>query len=179
MAVFIESPWPFLLLGIAIEAVLAVMLLQTGRGKLLWAMVGVAILTLLGLVVEHFVITDRKAVANTLDACAAAIEKNNIDQTLGCISSQAPRTQSDARWVLGRFQFSKARISGLEVTINRMTSPPTARATFTAIGTCTDRKGEMPYNSFARQVTVTLHRENNRWLVGEYSVEDFQMPSGR
>ena len=62
MVIFLESPWPILLIGIAVEAVLAVMLLRTGQGRLLWAMLGMAAVVLLGLAVERLVVTDREAV---------------------------------------------------------------------------------------------------------------------
>ena len=42
MMIFLESPWPWLFLGIAVEAVLAVALVRTQRG-LLWAMLGVGV----------------------------------------------------------------------------------------------------------------------------------------
>ena len=78
MMIFVESPWPILFIGIAIEAVLALLLLRTGLGKYLIAMIGVAVVVAAGLVVEHFVITDRKAVAQTLDAAVAAVRTNNL-----------------------------------------------------------------------------------------------------
>ena len=36
------------------------MLLRTGRGRLLWAMLGTAALVLLGVFVERLVVTDRE-----------------------------------------------------------------------------------------------------------------------
>ena len=48
MSIFIESPWPAILLGILGEAILAVILVRTGRGVLLVAMAGVLAASLLG-----------------------------------------------------------------------------------------------------------------------------------
>ena len=110
-------------------------------------------------------VTDREAIDNTLDACAAAVEANDLNRLLECISPSAAQVRADARFVLDRFEVQKARITDLEITINRLTSPPTAKAKFRAIGTGRDRKGEFPYQGFAEIVTVEL-RLRGRPLAG-------------
>ena len=172
MIIFLESPWPILLIGIAVEAVLAVMLLRTGQGRLLWAMLGVGAVVLVGLVVERLVVTDREAVENTLDACVAAVKANDINRLSECISPTAPQVRAEARFVLGRVEVQKAAITDLEITINRLTSPPTAKAKFRAIGAGRDRKGEFPYQGFAEFITVELRLEGDRWLVSGYQPEN-------
>ena len=62
MTTLIEDPTPILVVGILIEAVLAIALLRTGRGVLLWAMLAVAGLTGLGLLLERWVVTERERV---------------------------------------------------------------------------------------------------------------------
>ena len=176
MVIFVESPWPILFIGIAVEAVLAFLLLQTGRGKFLIAMIAVAALVGVGLIVEHFVITDRKAVTQTLDAAVAAARKNNLDGVLDCISPSAQEPRNYVRWVLGRFEVREGHISDLDIQVNRLTSPPTADATFNAVGKGRDRKGEMPYDSFVQRVTLKLRLENGRWLVTGCELKDFQTP---
>jgi hypothetical protein len=173
MAIFVESPWPILLIGIVIEAVLGFLLLQTGRGKLLVAMIVVAVLTGVGLVVEHFVITDRKAVAQTLDAAVAAVRKNDLNGALACVTPTATEARNFTSWVFGRVEFQEAHISELKVEVNRLTSPPTADAKFLAVGRGKDRKGEWPYQGFAQRVSLKLRLENGRWLVTGYTIEDF------
>ena len=54
MSIFIENPWPAILLGILGEAILAVILVRTGRGVLLVAMAGVLAASLLGVAVERW-----------------------------------------------------------------------------------------------------------------------------
>jgi hypothetical protein len=172
---FLESPWPILLIVIGVEAVLAVALLQTRRGYLLWAMIGVAAVGLVGLVVERLVVTDREAIENTLDAAVAAAEANDVGRLLDCISPTAENTRADARWMLSRVEVRSAYIHKLEITINQLTSPPTARAHFQVIGQGTDRKGEFPYQSYARAATVELRLEDDRWLVTGYDVEGLNL----
>ena len=176
MIALLESPWPILFIGIGVEAVLAVFLLRTGRGWALWAMLGVGLLTLTGLGLERLVLTDREAVEDTLDACAAAVEANDLDRLLGHISPTAPKTQDDARFVLSRVDVRKARINNLEIKVNRLTSPPTAKAKFRALGTGRDRKGEFPYRGYTTKVVVNLRREGDHWRIADYTIEDPHLP---
>ena len=176
MVIFLESPWPILFIGIAVEAVLAVVLLRTGRGAVLWGMIGVAAFVLLGLLIEWLVVTEREAVEHTLDACVAAVEANNVEQLLSYISPSAQQARNDARSVLGRVEVEKAWINDLEIMINHLTSPPAATARFQAIAKGSDRKGEFPYKPIAQRVTVELRQENARWLVAGYKIEDLKLP---
>jgi len=174
--IFLESPWPWLVLGIAVEAVLAVALLRTQRGYLLWAMLGTAAFVALGLLVERLVVTEREEVEMTLDAGVAAAKANNLGRLLNCISPKATKARYYAGLVLGRFEVEDARIRDLEITINRLTSPPTAKAKFLAVGKGRDRKNEFPYENYMRTVVVELRREGDRWLVADFDVEDFHPP---
>jgi hypothetical protein len=174
--IFLESPWPILLIGIALEAVLAVLLLRTGQGRWLGSMLGAGLLVLLGLLAEHFVVTDRKAIINTLDRGAAAVEANDLGGVLDCLSPSAGQLRAKSREALDRVEFRLVRIHDLEIAINRLTSPPTAKVTFRAVGNGRDRRGEIPYQGFAETVTVTLRQEHGRWLVADYSAEDTKFP---
>jgi hypothetical protein len=176
MSIFIESPWPILFIGIAVEAVLAFLLLQTGRGKFLIAMIGVAAIVGVGLIVERLVVTDREAVENTLDAAVAAVKRNDLAGALGCISPSAEAPRNLTRWVFGRVDFQEAHIGDLDIKISRLSSPPTADAKFLAVGKGKDRKGEWPYQGFAQHVTLQLRLEGGRWLVTGYKLEDLQKP---
>ena len=176
MVIFVESPWPILFIGIAIEAVLAFLLLQTGLGKFLIAMIGVAALVGVGLIVEHFVITDRKAVTQTLDAAVAAARKNDLNGLLDCISPSAKEPRDESRRLFGLVEVREVRISDLDIKVNRLTSPPTADAKFLAVGRGKDRKGVFPYEGFAIRVTLTLRLEGGRWLVTGYDLKDFEKP---
>ena len=172
MAFLLESPWPVLFAGIAVETGLAIALLRTGQGKLLWWMLLVGALTLAGFGVERLVVTDREAVTNTLDTAATAVEDNDLERLLDCISPSAQQPRNQSRWVLDRFDVDKAWIRNLEIDFNYLTSPPTAHAHFQAVGTGRDRKGQVPYNTYGQRVVVHLRQKGDRWLVTGYDIED-------
>ncbi len=174
--IFLESPWPILMVGIAVEAVLAIALLVTRRGMLLWWLLGTAGFVLLGLLVEWLVVTDREAIDDALHDCAAAVEANDVNRLLAHISPSAAPVRVDIRTVLERVEVLMARITDLEITVNRRSDPRVAKAVFNAIGKGRDRKGEFPTEPYSCKVIVNLRREGNRWLVAEYGFEDLKLP---
>jgi hypothetical protein len=175
MDIFIESPWPFLLIGIVLEAVLGVLLLQTGRGKLLWAMIGVGVFTLLGLVAERLIVTDRELVEATLDKAARAVENGDTDKLIECISDSKSDEwiRDKARKAMADYKVDSVWIRNLEITVNNLTSPPTAKAKFTAVGQGQDRKGVIPYRAYSEPVVVELKKKGDRWLVTGLSGENY------
>src|SRR5664279_5008786 len=76
----LESPWPILIVGLVFEAVLAIALFRTGRGVILGLMGGVALLVLLGVLVERWTVTDTKRIRQTLGAAAAGLQANSAKQ---------------------------------------------------------------------------------------------------
>jgi hypothetical protein len=174
MMMFLESPWPILFIGIAVEAVLGIMLMQSGRGKYLLAMIGVGLIVVIGLLVEHFVITDRKAVRQTLDAAVVAVRRNDVNGLLDCIAPSAKGPRDESRQLVSLVDVEEGHISDLEIKVNRLTSPPTAEAKFLAVGRGRDRTGEFPYQGFAQRVVVQLQLQGNRWLVTGYKLLDFE-----
>jgi hypothetical protein len=180
MTFLVESPWTILLTGIIIEAVLGLLLLQTGRGKILVAMIVVGAVTLAGLVVERLIITDRKAVEMTLDKAVAAVEAGNIDRLLECISPSAKETREDARWNLKNYKVNSVWIRNLDIKINNLTSPPTAVAKFTVIGNGDDANHEALHNTIPPlDLTVDFQKENGRWVVAGYAGDPKYLPHRR
>ena len=86
-------------------------------------MLGVAAMVGAGLVVERLVVTDRKAVTQTLDAAVSAVEHNDINRLLACISPSAEGIRGQASALLGRVEVHSVWNRGLEVKVNRLTSP--------------------------------------------------------
>lgn len=170
MAFLLEGPWTILFIGIVIEAILGLVLMQTGRGKFLIAMIGVAIVVGALLIVERSVVTDREAVTSTLDAAVAAVKKNDVNGLLDCIAPSAESPRELSRWVLKRFDVEEAHVSDLEIKVNRLKSPPTADTKFLAVGKGKDRMGEIPYQAFGQKVEVQLELRGGRWLVTGYKL---------
>jgi len=168
--IFLESPWPILIVGLVAETLLAIALFRTGRGKLLWAMGGVAAVVLLGLFIERSTITDTKRVRQTLEGAAAGLEANNASRVKDYIvpdeDGNAARGETD--WALSVAEFREISLHNLEVQFNLHTSPPTAETKFTVFVRGRARHGEYSdMGEIAQPVNmeVKLRKESGRWLI--------------
>lgn len=171
MSWFVEDPTPTLVAIVLIEAVLAIALVKTGRGILLAVIAGVGLLGAGLLIVERLVVTDKETVEDTLTAAAQALEANDpqaVQQFIDPASPMRNRVASE----MSRVTINKATFSRLDVKFNRHTSPPTAEADFMGFINAHDRRGELPYESFAGRFTVRLRREGDRWLMTDYEMHD-------
>jgi hypothetical protein len=168
MNILLESPWPAIMFGIFGEALLAVILLRTGRGVLLWAMAGVLLISLLGVALVKYVVTERKLVAAALYDTAAAIEANDLDRVLQHVAPEDEYTRHQAEDALRQVQVISMKISYLEITVNRLTTPPTAKAVFNFVATGKYRSGESFVQTYPGKIAVEMRREPNGWVITEH-----------
>ena len=168
MSMFLESPVPILVVGILLEAVLAGLLVITRRGYLLWAILAVLLLTVAGLIAERLTITESKRVKQTLYSVAEAIEANSLDRLRQYVAPSATATLNQAAYYLRSVHFNEVRLRNMEVTINKLTSPPSAEARFFATASFEDRSGQIPYRNYGESLIVQLRLINGRWLITEH-----------
>ena len=165
---FLESPWPILIVGLVVETVLAIALFRTGRGLVLGLMGGVALLVLSGVLIERSTLTDTKRVRQTLEAAAAGLQAGNAQQVKTCIvpGADGDVARGKVDWALSVAEFLELTIRNLEVKFNYHTSPPTAETTFTVWVRGKDRNGMVPgEQSQPVAMEVKLRKESGRWLV--------------
>jgi hypothetical protein len=170
---FTENPTPILILGVVTLAILIVLLLKTGRGVILAAMAGVALLMGLAVLTDKLIVTERERVANVIyDAAAvapAATRSNDLSPILQCISPSAPQVAAEARSWIGQVHLDSVSIHQMDVTPDRSTHPPTAVARFIVHAEGTAKRGTTIYNNYVGRLRVNFQLENNRWLVTSYT----------
>ncbi|MBN2218168.1 MAG: nuclear transport factor 2 family protein [Pirellulales bacterium] len=164
MTILFESPIPVLFAGIVAAAVLAIVFFNTGRVVFLAAIAAVVALTLLGVAVEHFVVTEREAVEMALDGLAAAMEANDKDAAIAFLSPSATATRARAEWAFAMFEIQQANVSNLEIEINNLTSPPSATARFHGFIQVRDRRGDLRGGENF-YFTLNYRKEGGRWLL--------------
>jgi hypothetical protein len=175
---FTENPLPILICGAVVLLVLLVLLLKTGRGAILTAMLAVAVVMGLAVLIDRLVVTDREKIANVIYAGAAAAQRNDLEAVIDLISPDAAGVRAEARrWIGqgGHARLDEVNITAMEVTLNRATNPPTGTARFRvfARGQVIDREGTFggPYTEI---LTVHFRREGDRWMVTGYEREGRQ-----
>ena len=176
MTTFIENPYPLLVVGVLVEAFLVALLYATQKKLILIPIAVVLVLVIGGILIERAVVTEREEVEDTIDQVAAALRANDVDAVLSHLSKSAGESRSRARWALDRLQINGAKVSGLEITINSLTSPPSAKAKFSGVIKFDDRKKEFPYRVYDSKFEFELRKEGNRWMVTGH---DESNPAGR
>ncbi len=181
---FLESPWPILIVGLVLELPLVIALFQTRKGKLLWAIGGVALLVLAGLLVERYTVTDTKLVRKTLEAVATGLKANSKEKVYDCIvtgpDGDPARKRTDDAFSIA--EFFEISIRNLDVTINYRASPPTAEAEFTVVVHGRLRAGEMrDLGDVTRpvRIKVELRKQSGRWLIYGDPKHDVQELGGK
>ncbi|MBI3836598.1 MAG: hypothetical protein HY288_01515 [Planctomycetia bacterium] len=172
MTWFVESPWPSVMLGIGLEAILAIFLVRSGRAVVIAAMVGVLALTAGLVVLERIIVTQTEQVENTLDEIAGALESNDANAVLALFSSHSLR-RAEVQSAMSRVRIGEAKIGGdLEIRLNQLTSPPSANAYFTGRVQVKRTRETIPYEHVVRKFKVTLRQEGNRYRVFDYEDAD-------
>ncbi|HEV2971339.1 MAG TPA: hypothetical protein VGY55_15295 [Pirellulales bacterium] len=168
MTWFTEDSTPILVIGVIVEAILLLALVKTSRVGLLYAIVGVGIVTGAIVWIEKHTDTDTKRIRRVLDAAAVAVEKNDMPGLLALISPAAQGMRSQVSGVLPQVEIRKAYVTGLAVKVNRFNNPPTATAEFFGQADGKDRHGVYADQHYIARFKVNLHFENDRWLMDDY-----------
>jgi hypothetical protein len=133
---------------------------------------GVLLMVLGGLVLERRVVTDRERVEECLEGVAAALEANDLQRVLERIAPSAVETRNQARRAIDYAHFEQIKINDLQITVNYLTSPPSARATFSALVTASDRAMLFGARTVALEFRVDFRFEEGRWLIVGHEVRD-------
>ncbi len=176
MTTFLENPYPLLVVGVLVEAFLIALIYALQKKVLIVPIVVVLVLVLGGVLLERFVVTPREEVESTIDQIAAALRANDTPAVLRHLSSTARESRRRAEWALDRVQINGVKVSGLEITINSLRSPPSAKAAFFGVIKIDDRKKEFPYPTYASKFEIDLRKEGARWMVTGHSESN---PAGR
>lgn len=168
MTMFLESPIPVIFIGIIAEAVLATFFFSMRQAWTLWAMLGVLVMVFAGVGLEWVVVTDVERVEAALDGAARALESNDLTQVEQYLTRDAVHTRGRVASAFRLVEITDAKIWNLNVTINRLASPPTADAEFHGRVYYDSRVETIPYNFYGARFKVELRREGDRWLVTDH-----------
>ena len=169
MTGLLESPLPALLGGGLMTAILIGGWIQTARLWPLYASVGVIAVTVLLVLLEHHVETDREKIASTLQDLIQVVEHNDLDGLLEHIHPEAIDIQQKARREFPNYHFSAISVRpNLEVT-TRGGSPTTARATFNVVADGSIVDLGMGDATVRRYVELDFKQHAGSWKVVNYA----------
>src|SRR5690606_38542231 len=129
---------------------------------------GVAVLTLLMLVVEKLVVTDREAVEAAVVEVFDAIEANDLPGVVEWIDPAAANVKADAGRLMPEGKVSAADAAASEVEINDAADPPTAKSQCRAYlnGVHVSSGMAMPYMN--QRVDLNWVKRGNHWRITGY-----------
>jgi len=170
-----ENPWPLVGVVVAIELILIIAILVTGRGLILGLMALVGILGGGLFLLERLVVTESERVANVLDEICVALEANDLNAVLVHIAPEANDVRQTARYTLPQVVIREALITeGPTVEVAMNATPPTAVAKFIARVQGTPKGGGAgPYEFYFRRFEVTFQERDGRWEIASY--KDFSV----
>ena len=170
MTALVENP---VLVGVigGLAATLALVVFLARRSLLsLVALVGAVLLTLLGLVAERLIETEREQVERSVREVLAAVEANDPAGVLNAIDPAATRVRNDARALMPLIKVEKARsLSGVEAAIDSATNPPTAMSRFRAFLQGIHTRSGMQVGYFNQQVDIHWVKRGDHWLIEDYT----------
>lgn len=177
MSWLFEDPTLLLVTGCLIEALLAVVLVNTKQLKVVLAMAGVLALVLAGLAVEQWVVTDYERIEAALDATARAVQNNDLERVLDHIDPDATGMRQSVSAFLSRARVSDAHLKDLKIRFIKLASPPAAEAEFIGHVKGNYRSGaDGAEGVVIRRIRVDFRRIGERWLMTGY--QDLGPPVG-
>jgi hypothetical protein len=179
MSWFTEDSTPVLVIGVITVAILLLALVKTSRLGLLYAIGGVAVVVGTIVWIEKHTVTDTKRVRSVLDAAAAAAERNDLQGVLALVSSSSAGTRNLVSTQMPQVEIHSVSMNGLAIRIDRLSSPPSATADFTGIVIGKVKSGLYPYDNIVGRCRVTLHLENDRWLIDGFEERRDQAAGGQ
>lgn len=174
-----EQPLTIVFGGLLLAGMLFGGLIQTGKKWLLYAGIGVLLLTVGLLFLERSTITPREAVKATLYVIADDLERNDITSVLGHVSDAKMDIKGDAKKYLGYLDVIEVKIkNNLKIEIFDTGSGQIAEARFNVVfrGRA---KGTMYRDFLDENRPIPQHfmvrfrlEDDGRWRVRDYERND-------
>ena len=173
MTTILENPFPAVLIGALMTLILLGGWMQTAKRWLLVLAVLVIFITVGLVILERNVVTDREQITITLHDIARLVEKNNVDEAVGYVHSQAKEVRERAAAELPKYEFRVVEIKrNLEIEVFPDHQPPKAVAEFNVRVEATVKNGTYSGEAI-RFCIVTFYQEpDGSWRVADYSHHD-------
>ncbi|MCE2815175.1 MAG: hypothetical protein ACK6AT_00855 [Planctomycetota bacterium] len=168
----LESPWIIGLLGSFLSGVLVYAWLESGRGAFWKWSLGIALATLLSLIVNIGIQTDREILSQFMTKIAADLEANRFQDVTACVHPDASESLRSLKTQLETVQFESVRIKKIHgIDLGRMKNPRTAAIRMNVFVRAS-RDGNS--GSVPRWVKIHLEQEKGKWMVVDYEHRDPQ-----
>ncbi len=169
-----EKPITIIMTGMLFVGICAAFSYTMNNKKLQHAAIAIFILTIIGVVVERFVVTDNEQVRATVYGLADFIRKNDMEGVLSHTSETSPKARSDVKREMPRYTFKSCSVAGFRsVEIDSYSSPPKATVEFVVWFNAKSKRGDLLEGPGRRAVILDFQKEEDGvWRFYNYSHHD-------
>lgn len=172
MTWFTENPLPIVLVGVIVEAMLAIVLARTGKRSVLWSMIGLAAFVAGAVVLERYIVTPREEVRTALEEIRTIVVANDLPKLLERIDTnqEVARLRTQVQQQLANHTVTEAKINELK---NDDIQVQGDRAQVKFFGSV-DLKfaGQVAPTHFPLKFDVRLRKKDGVWIVTEATYSD-------
>lgn len=163
---FCENPYPAFVLGVITVGFLAAAYNITRNAAFLKA-AGVTILLVAGVfVLDSVVVTPREEIHAVIDEGIAALKANDADRLANILDEKkAGITRARIREGLRYGTITGAKANDIRITVNELTSPPSAKADFYGVLTFHVKTEAVPFDRYACRLTVEFEKHPRGWVI--------------
>jgi hypothetical protein len=162
-----ENALPIWLSGAVVATLALVVYFQSRRTGALVALLVAVVVTAALLVVEHFIVTPREAVEQTLYELAAAIEADDLPGVLRFIAPTADGVRGDAEALMPLVEVDKARILGTpEIVLDSNAQAATVKCQGLVDVTVKQNGMKGPYMD---RVEIRFVESDGAWQIESYT----------
>jgi hypothetical protein len=166
-----DNPLYIVIISIFVGVLVGGAWTATGRRELLYALGAVVALTVVMLIVERLVVTDREAIRATLAQIAGDVQSNDVQRVLGHIAKANRGLVQKAQAELPNYEFTECRVTKIHlIDIDASIEPRSAKVEFNVVASGTFRQGSLEVtDTVPRWVQLQLVREEDgKWRVQNY-----------
>jgi len=175
MTTLLEDPVPICAVGAVLATICGLAFLARRNLPSLMALVGVVLASLLLVLVEQLVVTDREEVETAVDELMLAIEENDLPAVVATIDPAAVEVRSDAESLMPQVRIEDTGSSSLRVEVNTDAEGTTAVAKFRGkVDGIHKSSGQRVF--YFEEVHLFWIKRDQRWLVTDYRVHTEGMP---
>ena len=170
--VLLENPVPVFAVGAVLATLCGLAFLARRNLTSFFAFLGVVALTLLLVLVERLVVTDREQIEASVVELLLAIEENDLPAVLTWIAPSATEVRGDAETLMPLVKVGDTAAASLRVEVD---GDSTAVAKFRGkIDGIHRNSGQRVF--YFEEVHLDWVKRNERWLVRDYQVHTGNLP---
>ncbi len=170
VATLLENPLPIYAVGTVLATVCGLAFLARRNLPSLFALIGVVVLTLLLVVVERVVVTEREQVEAALQQLMRDVEAGDMSAVLARIDSGAAKMRNDVEKLMPQAEIKDTGATSVRVEVDADTEPMTATSRFRGKVDGVHRRSGMRV-FFFDEVEINWVKRGEQWLAEAYAVK--------